>query len=282
MADARAGAAAPPEASTDADDAAVDVRAVRFEAGGTPILHDVSVRFARNRFNVVLGPNGAGKSTLLKIATGLLAPTAGAVYYDDRPVSAFGPDALARRRGVLSQHVEMAFPLPVEDVVLMGRYPHYARVPTARDREIVREALELVGMTARRAQPYPTLSGGERQKVQLARVLAQIWNAGEAGGHALLFLDEPTTSLDVHYQLHLLDVARDLLRHDHTVVAILHDLNVALEYGDRFFILADGRLACTASRPSDVTGELIEQVFRVRARPVTDAERTHTMWRFSL
>jgi iron complex transport system ATP-binding protein len=231
---------------------------------------------------VVLGPNGAGKSTLLKIATGLLAPTSGTVHYGDRPVSDFGAAALARRRGVLSQHVEMAFPLPVEDVVLMGRYPHYGRVPTARDREIVREALELVGMTARRAQPYPTLSGGERQKVQLARVLAQIWNAREAGGHALLFLDEPTTSLDVHYQLHLLDVARDLLRHDHTVIAILHDLNVALEYGDRFFVLADGRLACAACRAADVTGELIERVFRVRARPVTDAEQAHTMWRFTL
>lgn len=283
MADAVLGGA--PAAAADAastDETAVDVRGVRYTVGGTPILHDVSVRFARNRFNVVLGPNGAGKSTLLKIATGLLAPTAGTVFYDGRAIADFDADELARRRGVLSQHVEMAFPLPVEDVVLMGRYPHYSRVPTAHDRAIVRDALELVGMTARRAQPYPTLSGGERQKVQLARVLAQIWNAREAGGHALLFLDEPTTSLDVHYQLHLLDVARDLLRHDHTVIAILHDLNVALEYGDRFFVIADGRLACAADRATDVTGELLEQVFRVRARPVRDAEHAHTMWRFSL
>ncbi|HET8772044.1 MAG TPA: ATP-binding cassette domain-containing protein [Gemmatimonadaceae bacterium] len=267
---------------TGADEAAVDVRAVRVEVDGTAILDDVSVRFARNRFNVVLGPNGAGKSTLLKVATGLLPPSAGSVHYDHRPLSSMGGDERARRRGVLSQHVEMSFPLPVEDVVMMGRYPHFARVPAPRDREIVREALALVGMTSRRAQPYPTLSGGERQKVQLARVLAQIWNAGDAGGHALLFLDEPTTSLDVHYQLQLLDVARDLLQHEHTVVAILHDINVALEYGDRFFVLADGRLAFAADRAADVTAALIERVFRVRARPMTDAGNTHTMWRFTL
>ncbi len=265
-----------------ATETAVEVRAVHFRAGGVPILDDVSVGFERNRFNVLLGPNGAGKSTLLRIATGMLAPSEGAVLYDGHPVSAFGPDTLARRRGVLSQHVEMAFPLPVEDVVLMGRYPHYARVPTARDREIVREALALVGMSDRRAQPYPTLSGGERQKVQMARVLAQIWSADEAGGHALLFLDEPTTNLDVRYQLHLLDVARDLLRHEHTVIAILHDINVALEYGDRFCVLADGRLALAAGRAADLTGDLIEDVFRVRARPVADADGARTMWRFSL
>ncbi|HEX6630951.1 MAG TPA: heme ABC transporter ATP-binding protein [Gemmatimonadaceae bacterium] len=284
MPEAHAVTAAPAPGAdvADAADAAVEVRDACYVVGGTSILHDVSVRFARGRFNVVLGPNGAGKSTLLKIATGLLTPTAGAVFYDGRPVDGLDPDALARRRGVLSQHVEMAFPLPVEDVVLMGRYPHYARVPTARDREIVREALAVVGMTARRAQPYPTLSGGERQKVQLARVLAQTWNAREAGGHALLFLDEPTTSLDVHYQLHLLDVARDLLRHDHTVIAILHDLNVALEYGDRFVVLADGRVACEARSAADVTGDLLERVFRVRARPVSAPGDARTTWRFSL
>ncbi|NUP71933.1 MAG: ATP-binding cassette domain-containing protein, partial [Gemmatimonadaceae bacterium] len=134
----------------------------------------MTARFVRGRFNVILGPNGAGKSTLLRIAAGLLHPTAGAVWYDEEPVAALGAEVLARRRAVLTQHVELAFPLEVREVVLMGRYPHFARTPSAADREIVDRALALVGMSAKGGQAYPTLSEGERQKVQLARVLAQI------------------------------------------------------------------------------------------------------------
>jgi len=260
----------------------VELHAVRYHAGGARILDGVSARFRRGRLNVILGPNGAGKTTLMRVATGLLAPSAGRVEYDGRPVAEIPPEALARVRGVLSQHVDLAFPLPAEEVVLMGRYPHYGRVPTRRDREIVERALELVGMTARRLQPYPTLSGGERQKVHLARVLAQIWTDDASEGQRLLFLDEPTSSLDVHHQLHLLDVARGLLERDCTVVAILHDLNVALEHGDSFFVLEAGRLVCEADRPASVPRELIERVFRVRARQVVDPERDDALWRFQL
>jgi iron complex transport system ATP-binding protein len=176
----------------------VEVQGVRYSAGDVLILDDVSACFRPNRFNVILGPNGAGKSTLLKVATGLLRPTEGEVRYGDRPVAAFDAPVLARTRAVLSQHVELAFPLSVHDVAMIGRYPHYGRTPAARDREIVRQALEMVGMWDKRNQQYPTLSGGEQQKVQLARVLAQIWNHDTPDEHKYLFLDEPTSSLDVH------------------------------------------------------------------------------------
>lgn len=253
----------------------VELERVSYHAGGVRILNDVSVRFRPHRFNVVLGPNGAGKSTLLRIATGLLRPSAGEVRYGDRPVSTFDAGALARTRAVLSQHVELAFPLPTQDVVMMGRYPHFGRAPSTRDREIVEYALELVEMTHKRHQPYPTLSGGERQKVQLARVLAQIWNHEEAGEHKYLFLDEPTTSLDIHYQLHLLDVARALLERDCTVIAVLHDLNVAFQYGDSFFLVNGGRLVHETDCAAEISAELIEQVFRVRARQIAGG-----VWQF--
>lgn len=248
----------------------VELRGVHYVAGGARILDDVSVRFHPRRFNVILGPNGAGKSTLLRIAAGLLRPTAGEVRYGDRSLASLSPDALARTRAVLSQRVELAFPLPVRDVVLMGRYPHYGRAPSARDREIVERALALVGMTERSEQAYPTLSGGEQQKVQMARVLAQIWSDGEHDAARLLFLDEPTTSLDVHYQIHLLDVARGLLASHCTVVAILHDLNVALQYGDALFVLEHGRVVHEGERGSALPRALIERVFRVKARWVSD------------
>jgi heme transport system ATP-binding protein len=259
----------------------VEVRGVHYRVGEAQILRDVSVRFRPHRFNVILGPNGAGKSTLLRIATGLLAPTEGDVRYGDRAVSAIGADALARERAVLSQHVELTFPLAVEDVVLMGRYPHYGRVPTPHDRVIVDRALALVAMTHKRRQSYPTLSGGEQQKVQLARVLAQIWNYDDPTHDKVLFLDEPTSSLDVYYQIHLLDVARELLGFRCTVVAILHDLNVAFHYGDSFFVLSEGRLAHEADGSEAISAALLEDVFHVHAHRMTDPENGERFWRFS-
>ncbi|HEX5436028.1 MAG TPA: ATP-binding cassette domain-containing protein [Gemmatimonadaceae bacterium] len=250
--------------------------------GDTRILGEVSTAFRPHRFNVILGPNGAGKSTLLRIATGLLHPTAGTVRYGDRPLAGLSALALARTRAVLSQHVELAFPLAVEDVVLMGRYPHYGRTATTLDREIVHRALQLVGMVPKRTQPYPTLSGGEQQKVQMARVLAQIWNYDDASEHKYLFLDEPTSSLDVHYQLHLLDTARELLRYNCTIVAILHDLNVAFQYGDSFFLLEGGRVVHEADCADEVPGDVIERVFQVSARRVSDPVNGSGLWRFSL
>lgn len=260
----------------------VEVVGVSYVAGGNLILNDVSARFRQGSFNVILGPNGAGKSSLLKVATGLLKPSQGSVVYDGKPITDFAPGQLAQRRAVLSQHVDLAFPLPVRDVVLMGRYPHYGRAPSAHDMEIVDRALEMVGMQDRRAQHYPTLSGGEQQKVQLARVLAQIWSYDGTREHKFLFLDEPTASLDVHYQIHLLDVARDLLAHDCTIVAILHDLNVAFHYGDAFFLMEDGRIAREADDSRDLPTDLIERVFRVRAHRIADPVSSDEFWRFTI
>ena len=263
----------------------VELNEVSYRAGSALILDHVSVRFRAGRFNVILGPNGAGKSTLLRLATGLTKPTTGDVRYDGRPLDSFDATGLARMRAVLSQHVELAFPLPSIDVVMMGRYPHYDRVPTVHDRDIVRRALDVVGMTHKAEQPYPTLSGGEQQKVQLARVLAQIWNYDEPApgtrrAQRFLFLDEPTTSLDLHYQIHLLDVARALLDYDCTVVAILHDVNVALEYGGHFVLLERGRVALEAEEPDAITREDLERIFQVRARRLDDDGRA--FWRFAL
>jgi iron complex transport system ATP-binding protein len=259
----------------------VELRDVSYRAGGADILQHVDVRFRPGRFNVVLGPNGAGKSTLLRIATGLTQPVAGDVRYEDRPLSTFPSEEIARTRAVLMQHVELAFALPVAEVVMMGRYPHFGRVPSSRDREIVREALDLVGMADKEAQPYPTLSGGEQQKVQLARVLAQIW-APRENGHRYLFLDEPTTNLDVHYQLHVLSIARSLIDERTTLIAILHDLNTAFQFGDHFLLLHQGRVAFEASGASEVPVDVLERVFAVQARPITDPESGEMFWRFSL
>lgn len=253
---------------------------VAYDAGGVRIIDRASVRFLGGAFNVILGPNGAGKSTLLKIATGLVRPTEGGVTYGDTPLATIPSDILARRRAVLSQTVDLAFALTVRDVALMGRYPYYGRVPRTADTTIVDRALELVGLSHKCDQAYPTLSAGERQKAQLARVLAQIWNYDDASEHRYLFLDEPTSSLDLHYQIQILNIARDLLQHDCTVIAILHDLNVACEYGDHFIVLDQGRVVAEVDDANGLSPELIDRVFRVRSYRVPDPERGVAVWRF--
>jgi iron complex transport system ATP-binding protein len=259
----------------------VELREVSYRIGAATLLRDVSVGFRPGGLHVILGPNGAGKSTLLRIATGLLQPSAGEVRYGGQPISGFSLEALARTRAVLSQHAALAFPLPVEGVVLMGRYPHYGRVPTARDRDIVAQALELVGMAAKRDQSFATLSGGEQQKVQLARVLAQVWADDRLREPRYLFLDEPITSLDIHYQIHLLDVVRSLRSAGCTVIAILHDLNLAFEYGDHFLLLDGGRVVCETTCAAEVPVEVLERTFRVRAHRVPDPAGGPVLWRFS-
>lgn len=260
----------------------VELHNIEYRVGEAHILKNVNLSFRPHRFNVILGPNGAGKSSTLKIATGLSKPTSGQVLYRGRPLKSYHTAELACMRAVLSQHVELAFGMPVREVVMMGRYPHYGRAPSTRDRDIVARTLELVEMTDKREQTYSTLSGGEQQKVQLARVLAQIWS--EDGGHEekFLFLDEPTAGLDVHYQIHILDIARDLLKHHCTVIAILHDLNIALQYGNSFVMISKGQVVHESDSPDDIRQELIEQVYGVRAHRILDPETNQGIWRFSL
>jgi iron complex transport system ATP-binding protein len=258
----------------------VELSHVTHHAGGATLLDDVSVAFRENKFNVIVGPNGAGKSTLMRIASGLMRPSSGMVKYLAEEISSLSREALARRRAVLSQNVELAFALTVEDVVLLGRFPHYGATPAEADRRIVSRTLEEIGLVDKRKQPYPTLSGGEKQKVQLARVLAQIWRDDDSSeDHRVLFLDEPVTGLDVHYQIHILDSARAMLDSGCTVIAVLHDLNLAFDYADAAFVMNRGKVVLETDNARDISSSLIEEVFNVAVRQVGAGESAH-MWRF--
>ena len=258
----------------------VELDGIEVVLGGQPIVRGVTTRFAPGALSVLLGPNGAGKSTLLRVAAGLRRPTRGTVRIGGRDLAEQTPAALARVRAVLGQHAEPAFPLRVRDVVEMGRYPHYDRVPSRHDHEAVAQALETVGMTAFRDRAFATLSAGEQQKVQMARVLAQVEGDGMAS--RVLFLDEPTSNLDVHHQLHLLTIARGLLGRGVTVIAVLHDLDLAADFADHLLLLADGRLVHHAPAAEGIPVELVEQVYRVRARRLADPVDGGGAWRFRL
>ncbi|MFD3731886.1 ABC transporter ATP-binding protein [Streptomyces sp. NPDC058632] len=204
----------------------------------------------------LIGPNGSGKSTLLRLLAGVLAPAAGVVQLDGRPLPEIGRRAVARRVATVEQHAHTQTDLTVRDVVALGRIPHRRawNPASAADERAVTAALARTGLTGRAAQSWHTLSGGERQRAQIARALAQEPRE--------LLLDEPTNHLDIQHQLDLLDLIAGL---PVTTVIALHDLNLAAMYCDRLLVLRDGR-AFAEGHPTDVlTPALIEEVYGVRA-----------------
>ncbi|MFE7270564.1 ABC transporter ATP-binding protein [Streptomyces sp. NPDC057623] len=209
----------------------------------------------------LLGPNGSGKSTLLRLLAGVLAPSAGLVTLDGRPLSEVGRRATARRVATVEQHAHTQTELTVRDVVALGRVPHRRAwtPPAAADAEAVTAALARTGLTDRAGQSWHTLSGGERQRTQIARALAQEPRE--------LLLDEPTNHLDIQHQLDLLDLVADL---PVTTVIALHDLNLAAMYCDRLVVLRAGRAVAEGTPAEVLTPALIEQVYGVRAEVTTD------------
>jgi len=236
--------------------------------GDRRIVDDISISFSPGRLHVIVGPNGSGKSTFLKAFSGEWTPASGRVDYDGVGLDQFDRIDLARRRAVMTQLPELHFPLSVDEIVMMGRYPHFSFRPSARDRAICQEVKGLLSIDGMGDRDYLTLSGGERQRVQFARALAQVWETPPKGGR-YLFLDEPVSSLDIHYQHQFLRLARSLVRESIVVVAVLHDLNLALQYADRMVFMKQGRVV--AEGPRDiVTAELVHKVFDVEARLVDD------------
>src|SRR4051812_31552404 len=153
----------------------LEAKNITFRVGDKELVSDVSATFEAGKLNMIIGPNGAGKSTLIKILARLLKPQAGTVQYDGTDVVAARDADLAKRRAVLSQAVEVAFPLTVREIVLMGRYPHFGGRPGSHDHEIADELMQFFEVTEFSIRNYQTLSGGERQRVNFARVLAQLW-----------------------------------------------------------------------------------------------------------
>jgi len=231
------------------------------------ILKNVNATFPAGEFNMILGPNGSGKSSFLKIFSGEISKFEGSVFYDDKKIKEIKNEELAKKRAVMSQQADLSFPLLVEEVVMMGRYPHFNFSPNKKDIRICHEAIERMNLHEFKQRNYLTLSGGEKQRVQYARVLAQIWEK-PSEGYRYLFLDEPLNSLDISYQHEFLEAAVELIK-DHTVlIAVMHDINLAAHYADNLFFFKEGELIVNG-KPKDVLTEtIIEKVFNVRTKVI--------------
>ena len=247
---------------------------IYYSIGKKLILSDINIEFHPGEFNMILGPNGSGKSSFLKIFSGEVNHFEGTVLYANRKIRDIKKEELAKIRAVMSQQPELNFPLMVDEVVMMGRYPHFSFNPNKKDVAICDEVMERMNLQAFRDRNYLTLSGGEKQRVQYARVLAQIWEK-PANGCRYLFLDEPLTSLDINYQQEFLQIAREFTRNDTVLIAVMHDINLAIQFADKLFFLKEGELVAQG-KPIDILSEaLIEKVFDVQTaiinNPVTNS-----------
>ncbi|MBX7044400.1 MAG: heme ABC transporter ATP-binding protein [Ignavibacteria bacterium] len=231
------------------------------------LVDDINLDFGEGQFTVIMGQNGAGKSTLLKILAKSLKSSKGDVECNARNIQSYHSLELAKLRAVLSQHYDITFPITVDDIVIMGRYPHFKNAPSSEDNKICGEVMKLLNIEDLKGREYNTLSGGEAQKVQMARVLAQIWEKETA---KILFLDEPVSNLDMKYQNQILGIAQKISRENCIVVAVLHDINLSINYADRIVFMKDGLIKYVLSDLKELTEEIIFDVFNVKAKIITN------------
>jgi iron complex transport system ATP-binding protein len=231
-----------------------------------PILQDIALQVGAGQVVVILGPNGAGKSSLLKVASGEIQPQAGEVRLNQQQLSTLSATEKALQMAVLPQQSLLNFPFTVEDVVMLGRTPHNTGL--AVDQEIVTAALRSTDVHYLREQIYTNLSGGEKQRVQLARVLAQVWRSEDLH-QRLVILDEPTSALDYAHQQMVAKLLRQRAAQGCAVLTAMHDLNLAAQCADKLVLMRCGQIFAQGT-PDEVLQEaLLQEVFQVAFHRVT-------------
>ena len=242
---------------------------VRFAYGsGPPAVDGVSVEVRAGGITGILGPNGSGKTTLLKLLAGTLQPSAGRVTLDGVDLARLPRREVARRTAVVPQETQLAFDYSVLEVVLMGRYPHLRalEIEGPADLAIAREALRATGTLEFQDRPFATLSGGEKQRVIIAGALAQIRRPAGSPAQPLMLLDEPTTALDIGYQLETAELLRQLHREQSlTVVISTHDLNFAAGLCQALVLIRGGRVQASGTTETVLTPANIRDIYGVDA-----------------
>ena len=240
----------------------IATKGISLSYGAKEILKNVSIEAKPKEFIGSIGPNGSGKSTLLKCMYRVLKPDQGCVMLDGCKLESMNYKSSAKKMAVVAQHNHYDFEFSVREVVLMGRSPYKKALQRddAKDYEIVSKALSAVEMSEFADRNFSTLSGGEQQRVILARALAQ--------QTPCLILDEPTNHLDITHQLQLLKIIRNL---NITVISAIHDLNIAAMFCDKIYVLKDGEIVAYGSPREILTRELIREIYQVESEIVEDS-----------
>jgi iron complex transport system ATP-binding protein len=243
----------------------IEAKDVSVSIGGKRIVQNVDFEVRPGELAAIVGPNGSGKTTFLRALAGDL-PHTGSITLNGREISLMKPWEAAALRAVLPQQTELSFPFTVHEIVRLGLMNGRSGMLAGEAERLPDRALARVDLAGFAGRFYQELSGGEQQRVQLARVLCQVWAPVLEGAPRYLFLDEPVSSLDIKHQLIIMNIARDFAKRGGGVVAILHDLNLTAMYADRVHVMHRGRLAAAGSPREVLSDELIARVFECRLK----------------
>ena len=234
----------------------VELERVGYRIGQKWLIRNIDLKIEAGQFWIFVGPNGAGKSTLLRLISGELAPTTGWIRFFGESISKYSPRELARKRAYLQQKRDVNFPFRASEIVLLGRHPHLnGAKESPTDLAIAQEAMKQVQAEMFAERLYPTLSGGEASRVDLARILAQ--------EPRLFLLDEPTNHLDPRHQVQTLRLCRSIAQSGRTVIAAIHDLNIASMYADQVLMLREGNPIAVGTPEFIFTPQQLEAVYDV-------------------
>ena len=242
----------------------LDISSLSFNFGSKNILADINISIKNNGIVGIIGPNGSGKSTLLKCIYRVLKPKTGTIFIDGKNINDYQFKETAKKMAVVAQHNDTHFDFNVLEMVLIGRSPHkkFMERDSAEDIELAYKALEQVNMKDFADRNFSSLSGGEKQRIILARALVQNTDC--------LILDEPTNHLDIKHQLHFMSLAKDLKI---TVISAIHDLNIAAMYCDKIYALKEGQIIASGSVNEVITEEVIKTLYDVEAKIIYDEEK---------
>ena len=237
-------------------------RDIRLKLGRNQILHGLNLTAQTGRLTAIIGPNGSGKTSLLRALTREHVPDSGQITLNGRDIAGLRPEVLATIRAVLPQQTTLSFPFTAAEIIQIGLT---ARAEPGRDR-LIEAALAKVGLPGYGGRLYQELSGGEQQRVQLARVLVQVWHPVGRDGPCWLFLDEPVSSLDIAHQISVMELAADYVRQGGGVVAVMHDLNLTAMFADHVLLMQDGGSLAEGPPAEVLTDKLLSTAYGCRLR----------------
>lgn len=247
----------------------IKLRNISLQRNGKQILENVDLDFPPGVLTMILGPNGAGKTSLFEILTGQLTPQRGYIRWEKELFGNWSAKEMAIRRTVLSQQVHINFPIQVEDLVGMGNYAVRNLMNNDEHLSIVRDALRKVGLSASAKRSYPSLSGGEQQRVLLAKCIVQLESNFWRPHTQYLFLDEATANLDIKQKHEMMQLVKNIIqRRGIGVVAIVHDLGLAATYADRIILLKQGKVLAQGDCKTTLTSAHISKTFELEAHQV--------------
>jgi len=246
----------------------IQVENLKFAYQREDVLRDISCRFLSGRFYSVIGPNGSGKSTFVRLLNKILKPGSGVVYLDGLSLENYRRKDIARLIGYVPQSEERRVPLTVFDTVMLGRRPHLGWSPARKDREKVKETIREFSLEHLALRHIDELSGGELQRVHIARALVQ--------EPQILILDEPTSSLDLKHQIEVMKLLRDISHKGITVIMAIHDLNLALRYADCFVLLKNGNILSMGGKEV-ITEENLQALYDVGIKRIDNGSHVYVV-----